>query len=93
MSKVTLKGTIHVPDCDLTAVISALDQHIHLTRQEDGCIVFNVTQDKVNINCFHVYEEFSSQDAFKLHQQRARNSEWGTITENVERHYQISGIE
>lgn len=89
MSKVILKGYILVPDCDLTAVINALDNHMRLTRLEDGCIVFNVTQDETNTNRFNVYEEFSSQRAFELHQDRVRNSEWGEITVNVERHYQF----
>ncbi|MBV1875358.1 MAG: antibiotic biosynthesis monooxygenase [Cycloclasticus sp.] len=91
MPKVTLEGYIIVPDSDLIVVVRELANHIKLTRQEEGCMFFNVSQDDENINRFNVYEEFHSQSAFELHQQRVINSKWGKITVNVERHYQISG--
>jgi len=49
MSKVILEGHIIVPDADLNAVKEELDNHIKLTREEDGCLIFNVTQDKMGL--------------------------------------------
>ena len=93
MSKVVLKGHIIVQDSDLVAVKKELITHKELTCQEDGCLVFEVTQDEENLNKFNVYEEFIDQDSFAAHQTRVRESNWGTITINVERHYQITGAE
>jgi len=75
---------------DLEAVLAALGLHIRLTREEEGCLVFDVTQDSENPNRFDVYEEFVDEQAFTLHQQRVRESSWGAITSNVERHYQVT---
>ncbi|HHQ4740789.1 TPA: putative quinol monooxygenase [Aeromonas veronii] len=53
-----LKGFIVVPQAELTAVINELDNHIRLTRLEDGCLIFEVTQNEENQYRFDVYEEF-----------------------------------
>jgi len=93
MSKVILEGHIIVPDADLNAVKEELDNHIKLTREEDGCLIFNVTQDSANKNRFNVYEEFTSRDSFANHQDRAGKSKWACITKNVKRHYKIKDTE
>ena len=93
MAKVTLTGHIIVPDVDIATVKVALITHIELTRQEEGCITFNVTQDSDNGNRFDVYEEFTDNESFAKHQERVRNSEWGVITVNVERYYKITGMD
>jgi len=87
LSKIILEGYILVRNEDLPAVEQELPTHIKLTREEAGCLVFNVLQDTKNINRFNVYEEFTNANAFELHQQRVRNSKWGKVTVNVERHY------
>ena len=93
MPKVVLEGHILVPDSDLAAVMEALATHIELTRQEKGCLVFSVTQDPDHPNRFDVYEEFESRKAFENHQCRVRNSPWGAVSIDVERHYQVKEIE
>ena len=93
MSKIILEGHIIVPDADLETVKTALVTHIELTRQEAGCLVFEVAQDADNPNRFTVYEEFVDADAFKAHQQRVADSAWGVAAVNAERHYQISGMD
>ena len=93
MSKVILKGHIIVPTSDITAVKEELSTHITLTRQESGCLAFEVSQDTHNINRFDVYEEFVDQNSFSSHQDRVRDSKWGAVTVNVERHYQITDVE
>jgi (4S)-4-hydroxy-5-phosphonooxypentane-2,3-dione isomerase len=93
MPKVILKGYILVPEADLLAVRNELPNHINLTRNEAGCLVFEVAQDKETVNRFNVYEEFTDKHAFNLHQQRVRDSAWGKITISVERHYEIEEID
>jgi len=90
LSKVILEGYIVVPEPDLENIKSELPSHIKFTREEAGCLKFNVNQDQSDSCRFNVYEEFSSKEAFSLHQSRVQSSYWGEITKNVERYYQIS---
>lgn len=89
MSKVTLKGFIKVPASDLEAVKDELITHRLLTLEEPGCITFKVSQDKTDPYHFNVYEEFVDRAAFEQHQQRVSNSDWGRLTRNVKRHYEL----
>lgn len=79
-------------DSDLETVKRELFNHIQLTRQEEGCIVFEVSQDKANKNRFNVYEEFTSQEAFELHQRRAGSTEWGKVSSRLEKHYKTTSL-
>ena len=92
MSKVVLSGHIVVPESDLAAVLAELPTHIELTRQETGCLMFEVTQDPDDEHKFHVYEEFTDPSAFRHHQARVGASEWGRVATNVARHYQVEGL-
>lgn len=87
MSKVILSGYILVEQSELTTIKEVLSTHIELTKNEPGCIVFEVSQDSEQMNRFNVYEEFTDDTSFKAHQSRAANSKWGEVTVNVERHY------
>ena len=93
MSKVTLTGHIIFPESDLSAVKSELDTHIELTRQENGCLKFEVTQDPESTQKFNVYEEFTDKESFTNHQERAGKSKWAAVTKNVERHYSVTGMD
>lgn len=90
MSKVILRGYIIIPDVDLVLVKLELPIHEKLTREEKGCLKFEVVQDTDNLNRFNVYEEFIDQKSFDKHQIRVKNSNWGSVTTNVERYYKIS---
>ena len=92
MIKVILQGYIEVPESELDAVTSELPNHIALTLAEVGCLVFTVKQDLQLTGRFHVYEEFINQDAFDKHQQRVKASKWGSVAQNVSRHYQITSV-
>lgn len=91
MSKIILSGYIIVPEPDLEAVQEKLPEHILKTREEEGCLVFNVDQDPADPCRFQVYEEFKNNAAFEFHQARVGASEWGEVTRNVKRHYMIEG--
>lgn len=92
MSKVILQGHILVPDNELELVTQALVVHKELTLAEPGCIVFRVSQSTLQPNRFEVYEEFTSREAFEAHQSRVSSSDWGKITKNVTRHYQVTDV-
>ena len=93
MPNVILQGYIIVPASDLATVIEELDNHLALTRAEEGCKVFEVSQDPSDPTRFNVYEEFQGHASFLKHQERARASKWGSITTNVQRYYEIAGME
>ncbi len=93
MREVSLAGTIKFSDSDLEAVLAELPRHIQLSREEPGCIEFNVTQDSSTPTLFHVAERFESNDAFTRHQLRVRASNWGTITKDAKRRYTVSGLD
>ena len=90
MSKIILKGYIEVPDNDLLEIREELPRHIELTLNEKGCLAFNVVQDDVNENIYHVYEEFIDRASFERHQDRVTGSRWGKLSGGVKRHYQIN---
>ncbi len=90
MQKIILKGYILVSESELEIVKKELINHIKLSKEENGCLAFEVSQDKYNKNRFNVYEEFTNQKTFEAHQVRVRNSKWGLVTINVTRHYQIT---
>lgn len=89
-NKVFLKGHIDVPDDRLDAVTTALPVHIALTRAEPGCISFEVLPSDTVPGRFKVTEVFVDQPAFDFHQERARNSDWFTITQGIPRDYGIT---
>lgn len=88
--KVILKGYLLVPEHDLDVVKEELPRHIELTRNEPGCIAFEVNQDEDNQCRFNVYEEFVDRAAFEAHQERVRQSSWGIETKSAERNYTIT---
>lgn len=92
MTRIVLSGYIIVPESDLAAVQQELPRHIELTRQEPGCLVFQVAQDTQNPARFDVREEFVDQKSFAEHQARVGTSRWGSVAANVTRHYQVTEV-
>ncbi|QIA65544.1 antibiotic biosynthesis monooxygenase [Vibrio astriarenae] len=90
MTKVILQGSIEIPAACYEQVLRELPEHIRLTRQETGCLVFKVEPCSENRYRYSVYEEFSSPEAFEAHQERVRHSVWGQVTTHVKRDYQIT---
>lgn len=93
MGRVILRGHIQVPADDLEAVKAELDNHIRLTRAEEGCLLFEVVQDDEDPCRFTVREEFSDRASFERHQAQVKRSAWGAITARVARHYEITQSE
>ncbi len=89
-AKVSLQGHITVPADRLEQVRQALPDHIALTRAEQGCISFEVTEDRTHPGRFKVSEVFENQAAFDAHQARTRESDWFRITQGIPREYSIT---
>jgi len=87
MEKFIISGYVDVPLAELEDFREALALHIELTRQEPGCIVFEVDEDLSHPGRFTVYEAFVDQAAFDLHQERVKASDWAEASKNIERHY------
>ncbi|MBL4806118.1 MAG: antibiotic biosynthesis monooxygenase [Rhodobacteraceae bacterium] len=88
MAKVYLDGLLVAQTAAHRAVIDLyLEEHIRLTREEQGCLKFEVYEDPNKPNTFIVSEEFVSEEAFAHHQERAKTSEWGTHSDKLERKF------
>jgi quinol monooxygenase YgiN len=88
---ITLQGYIEVPKNRQAGIRAALPKHISLTRQEPGCLAFNVTENPKISGRFDVFEEFLDRHAFEAHQKRLAKSEWADISAGIPRHYTITG--
>jgi quinol monooxygenase YgiN len=92
MTEVHLSGELVCRDDDERAVVVVhLARHIALTRAEVGCVSFEVTPTKDPL-VWQVDELFRDAAAFKAHQDRVANSEWGRATVGIERRYRIEGL-
>ncbi len=88
MAKVYLDGLLVAHSAAEHAVVDLyLEDHIALTRAEPGCLKFEVTPDPSDSNKWHVSEIFDSEAAFDAHQLRAKASEWGQVSEPLERRF------
>lgn len=90
MGKVILSGHFIVPATQLDQMREALALHVELTRQEPGCIVFDVDEDLSERGRFTVYEAFVDQDAYDLHQERTKVSDWAEVSKDFDRHLTMS---
>ena len=68
-----------------------LPEHVRLTRQEPGCLSFEVTLTDDPL-IWRVEELFVDQAAFDAHQARTKASEWARQTAAIRRDYQISSV-
>lgn len=87
--RVLLNGYLDVPAERWHAVHAALEDHITLTRNEPGCIKFEVTPCREVELRLLVDEIFQDQPAFDAHQARAKDSPWAKITAAIPRDYSI----
>jgi quinol monooxygenase YgiN len=86
---VILTGALICEPSDLETVLSALPDHIRLTRAERGCLSFEVTQSETNPCRFDVHERFVDRIAFDAHQHRTRASAWWHLTAHIPRQFQL----
>ena len=86
---VVLTGYIKVSRSERRVSQQHLAQHIQNTRQEAGCLAFEVNQSAEDDCVFTVFECFKDQAAFESHQARVKVSLWGDISRNAERVFSI----
>lgn len=67
-----------------------LPEHIALTRAERGCLSFEV-RESIDPLVWLVDEHFDTDEAFAAHQARVASSDWGRLTQGIERRYTITG--
>lgn len=89
---IVLTGYIDVPMDRLAEVFVALPAHIALTREEPGCLSFEVTADPDVPGRFNVAERFANREDFDAHQTRMKSSPWAKVTSGIARHYQITEV-
>lgn len=87
---VTLKGTIRIPFGEQARALPALGHHIRATRREVGCLHFEITQDRVDAELFHVDEAFLDYAGFARHQRLGRRRHWGRLSQGFHRDFQIT---
>ncbi|MBW4974912.1 antibiotic biosynthesis monooxygenase [Roseovarius mucosus] len=85
---ISLTGQMICPSDDLEVTRAALTEHIRLSRAEQGCLSFDVTETAPGE--FSVSERFVDRAAFDAHQTRTRASEWWRVTSHMPRHFEIT---
>jgi len=93
MGEVTLRGELVCQDATEAAVVARLlPGHVALTRAEPGCRAFEVEAGGTPL-VWRVAERYADPDAFRAHQARTADSEWGRATLGIERRYTIDGLD
>ncbi|MCJ8324798.1 MAG: antibiotic biosynthesis monooxygenase [Rhizobiales bacterium] len=87
--RIHLDGYIDVPADRMATVEAALVIHIDLTREEVGCVSFEVIPCKTVEGRFLVSEIFTNQATFDDHQTRAKASAWFAASDGLAREYTI----
>jgi len=88
--KIHLNGHMDAPLDKVEQVTAALQEHITLTRAEQGCLSFEVTPCPDVKGRFLVAEVFQNRTAFDHHQNRTKRSKWAKITKDMPRSYHIT---
>ena len=88
--RVHLNGYLDVPADRWDTVSTALPDHVALTRNEPGCIKFNVIPCREVELRLLVDETFQDQASFDAHQARTKDSPWAEITAGIPREYTIT---
>ena len=88
--KLSVSGHIDVPLNEVAEFEVLLADHIRLTREEPGCLVFEIVPISKFPGRYSVTEHFVDRAAFEVHTQRTRNSPWWSKTQHIPRHLTIS---
>ncbi|OZB18590.1 MAG: antibiotic biosynthesis monooxygenase [Rhodobacterales bacterium 34-62-10] len=71
------------------AVMMALPDHIRLTRDEAGCVSFDVTPSDDPL-IWQVEERFVDRAAYQAHQARVAGTDWAHQTAGIARDYTVT---
>ena len=77
-------------DAEARIVEDHLGDHIRLTREETGCLRFEVTRSDSEPMVWMLDEAFTDRSAFEAHQNRTRTSHWGRVSVGIERDFRVT---
>lgn len=90
MTQIILTGRlVCANEAELAAVVAHLPRHAELSRAEEGCLAFEVTQTGDPL-VWTVAERFVDRASFDAHQVRTKNIDWGRATAGITREYDIA---
>jgi quinol monooxygenase YgiN len=76
---------------ELASVQANVAEHIRLTRAEDGCLTFEISQTDDPM-IWEVMESFRDRTAFDAHQTRTRSSQWFNATRGILRDFRVEEV-
>ena len=89
---IKLTGRLICKNTEETALVRRyLPEHIRLTKEQSGCLSFEV-KETADPLIWSVEERFTSQQTFDMHQARTQASAWGRETVAIAREYAIVEI-
>ena len=68
--------TITIPDDTIEEFMKVMKYDAEESRKEEGCMRFDLLQDRDNKNIFHLYEIFVSAEANALHRTLPHYKAW-----------------
>ena len=81
MSQLTIVANITAKPDAIERVRSALDKVIEITRQEEGCLQYDLHQDNENPAHFMFFENWESREHWQEHMNAPHLKEYRTATE------------
>ena len=88
---ISVTGTLTCTTSEEADIVRThLPEHIRLSREEPGCLSFNVisTDDPL---IWRLDESFTDREAFETHQTRTRASAWYRATALLKRDFRVTG--
>ncbi len=82
-------GALFCAPDEIGTVRAALPEHIRLSRNEPGCLAFDVRQSSEDPCRWELDERFADRAAFEAHQARTRQSAWWRATSHMRRDFRI----
>jgi len=91
MARITVTGFLIARSLDEADAVSVLlPEHLRLTRDETGCVLFDVFRSTADPCRFAVHEVFVDRAAYEAHQARTRASPWWQSTRDIPREYVLT---
>lgn len=89
---VRLRGQmVCMSEDEVQAVRTHLPVHLSLTRDEPGCMTFEVTETDDPM-VYEVMEAFRDRPSFDAHQARTRDSAWFAATRGILRDFRLEEV-
>ncbi|MEZ5912014.1 MAG: antibiotic biosynthesis monooxygenase [Paracoccaceae bacterium] len=93
MTTVRLNGKLLCRNAEEARIVARyLPEHIRLSREEPGCLHFDVAPLPDAPLVWTVSESFVDAAAFEAHQTRTRESRWYRATSAITREFVVNGL-